>query len=152
MFVQAKLKGQSMENKKIEVATNIDCIMDIENSLSQRILSKESIEKDFEQKSSTYLVCYINDIPIGYITYLNCIDHIDIISVAVKPEYRRKGIATELFNYLDKINSQKLKLFLEVREHNLDAINLYTNLGFKHIYTRQNYYSSPSENALVYEK
>lgn len=141
-----------MENKKIEITTNAYDILSIENSLKHKILTKQSILKDFETNAAQYIVYSIQNEPVGYLTYSNCIDHIDIISIAVKPEFRKKGIAQALFNYLEQINAQNLTLFLEVRSTNAPAINLYTKLGFKQISTRENYYQNPVEDALIYIK
>lgn len=152
MFVQAKLKGQSMENKNVRIATNAYDILSVENSLEHRILNEQSVLKDFENNATQYIVCYVQNDIAGYLAYSNCIDHIDIVSIAVKPEFRKKGVAQELFNYLIQLNTEGLSLFLEVRASNLPAINLYKKLNFEHISTRKNYYSNPVEDALIYIK
>lgn len=141
-----------MENEEIKISMNCDDIIDIEKSLKQRILSDNTISNDITSNSTSYIVYYKRNIPLGYLAFLNCIDHIDIISLAVKPEYRRQGIATLLFGYLEKLNTQGLKIFLEVRESNLSAISFYNSLNFNLISTRKNYYSAPTENALILVK
>lgn len=141
-----------MENKEIKLCTNANDILSIENSLEHQILSKQSILDDLKNKSTSYLVCYIDNYSVGYLAFSNCIDHIDIISIAIKPEFRRKGHAKALLEYLDTINIERLKIFLEVRASNKPAINLYTALNFKYISTRANYYSDPNDDALIYIK
>lgn len=141
-----------MENKEIKISTNAKDILEIEATLEQRILSEQVILNDISRNQTKYLVCYINSIPVGYLAYSNCIDNIDIISVAVKPEYRRKKIAKMLFEYLEATNSETLVYFLEVRKSNSPAIKLYTTLDYKNIYTRKDYYSNPKEDALIFTK
>jgi GNAT superfamily N-acetyltransferase len=56
-----------------------------------------------------------------------------ISNVAVKPEFRRQGIARALMQVsLDHIRSQQAKIaLLNVRPQNEGAVKLYTDLGFK---------------------
>ena len=48
---------------------------------------------------------------------------------------------------LDKIKTKDI--FLEVRESNKVAINFYKKNNFKEISIRKNYYSEPTENAII---
>ena len=41
---------------------------------------------------------------------------------------------------------------LEVRESNLGAISLYEKAGFEKVGVRKNFYSHPTENAVLYTK
>ncbi|MEB3825628.1 MAG: ribosomal protein S18-alanine N-acetyltransferase [Desulfurococcales archaeon] len=57
-----------------------------------------------------------------------------IVSVAVLPEYRRRGIASALISKSIKLmrdNYNVKKVYLEVRTSNSPAINLYKKLGFR---------------------
>ena len=42
-------------------------------------------------------------------------------------------------------------LFLEVRENNTAARKLYEKTGFVEVGMRKNYYSNPTENAVLYK-
>ena len=63
-------------------------------------------------------------------------------SIAVLPEYRRKGIAAELLKGLIKSceKAETEDIYLEVRVSNIPAIKLYESFGFEIIGTRKNYY------------
>ena len=77
----------------------------------------------------------------------------DITNVAVIPEYRRKGYATALISELEKIIPDDTEdIFLEVRESNINAINLYIKSGFEKISVRKRFYSNPQENAIIMKK
>lgn len=141
-----------MENKEVKICTNAIDILSVEDSLEYKILSKQNILDGLKNESTSYLVCYVDNSSVGYLAFSNCVDHIDIISIATKPEFRRKGIAKTLLEYLNTINTKRLKMFLEVRVSNKPAINLYNSLNFKYISTRANYYSNPNEDALIYLK
>ena len=81
------------------------------------------------------------------------IDTCDIEDVLVDIDYRRQGLSKNLINHvLDELKTQNIqKVFLEVRERNIPAIELYEGLGFSKISIRKNYYFD-GENALVYLK
>ena len=78
----------------------------------------------------------------------------EIYRIATLPEYRKRGIAYRLLDFAAKTERGKgLEcLFLEVRESNIPARNLYHAYGFREMGVRKNYYSSPTENAIVMVK
>ena len=80
----------------------------------------------------------------GYVHYSTSIDAMDINSVFVFPNFRKKGIAEKLLNaVIGDAKERKIdKIFLEVRESNTPAIKLYEKLGFKIISERKKYYKN----------
>lgn len=87
----------------------------------------------------------------GYIVAREAAGELHINNVAVRHEYRRKGIGREL---LSQVLSQGLLMgastaFLEVRRGNGAAQSLYKTCGFRAIAVRPNYYSEPREDAVV---
>lgn len=66
-----------------------------------------------------------------------------VISIAVVPEMRRKGIGRSLMVNAMKALYEVYKVdeyYLEVRVSNTPAINLYTQLGFKPVKVLKGYY------------
>jgi ribosomal-protein-alanine N-acetyltransferase len=87
----------------------------------------------------------------GYIVAREAAGELHINNVAVRAQYRRRGIGRAL---LMKIVEEGSKLgvtaaFLEVRSGNTTAQSLYENCGFRAIGRRSNYYSDPSEDAVI---
>jgi ribosomal-protein-alanine acetyltransferase len=74
-------------------------------------------------------------------------DEGEILNVAVEPAFRRSGIGLILMQTL--LASAAKTWFLEVRESNYAAINLYKTLGFLPSGRRENYYHEPLEAAIV---
>lgn len=66
----------------------------------------------------------------------------DILNLAIKSEFRKKGYGSRLLQELLTIgnNRQLRKIFLEVRSSNKPAIQLYQRAGFKEIGIRKDYY------------
>ena len=87
----------------------------------------------------------------GYVGCQTVLDEGYITNVAVSPDFRRQGIARALIAELTaKAGENKLAFVtLEVRESNAPAIALYTGAGFVPVGKRKNFYSNPTENAVL---
>ena len=75
----------------------------------------------------------------------------EIYRIATIPSHRRRGIAYRLLDYAVKCERGRglESLFLEVREKNIPARNLYKSYGFREIGMRKDYYKNPPDNAIV---
>ena len=129
-------------------SNNIDYIEQIFN-LEKEIFKSSAFSKSYlntliKGDNSFIYVYLIDDKVCGYLMILDSIDVYEILAIATIEEYRNKGIAQEL---LDKIKTKDI--FLEVRESNKVAINFYKKNNFKEISIRKNYYSEPTENAII---
>jgi ribosomal-protein-alanine N-acetyltransferase len=71
----------------------------------------------------------------------------EILNLAVDPQYRRKGIASALLH--STLRNPATRFFLEVRESNAAARHLYERFGFREVGQRPEYYSDPTETAIV---
>jgi polysaccharide biosynthesis protein PslH len=80
----------------------------------------------------------------GFLVSREIAGEIEVLNLAVSASQRRMGVATRL---LDSIEAHVV--FLEVRESNQIARNLYWKLGFRIVGRREEYYENPVETALV---
>lgn len=87
----------------------------------------------------------------GYIVARETAGELHINNVAVRAEFRRRGIGAALLNrVLDEARRRKANAaFLEVRSTNHAAQALYEKSGFRAIARRADYYSEPREDAVV---
>ena len=87
----------------------------------------------------------------GYIVARETAGELHINNVAVRAEYRRRGIGAALLGrILQEARRRKANAaFLEVRSANHAAQALYEKCGFKAIARRADYYSEPREDAVV---
>jgi ribosomal-protein-alanine N-acetyltransferase len=73
-----------------------------------------------------------------------------VMNVAVEPTERRQGIATALLQeLLDRVDDEGAQYTLEVRQSNLEAIELYRRFGFRPAGLRRRYYQDNGEDALI---
>ncbi len=115
--------------------------------------SAESFKSEADKDNGIVLYAVENEDITGLICGYFASDEADITSVAVDPQHRRKGIAEKLMKaFLDGLPSITNCIFLEVRESNCPAINLYEKFGFERLSIRKNFYSFPDENAIVMQK
>ena len=82
------------------------------------------------------------------------LDEATLFNIAVDPAEQGKGYGKTLLQGLITELSQKdvITLWLEVRESNIKAQQLYTQLGFNEVTVRKHYYPLPDgkkENAIV---
>lgn len=87
----------------------------------------------------------------GFIAARMAADDLHINNVAVREQYRRRGIGGALLAAVLERGKERgaQKAFLEVRAGNVAAQGLYAQHGFEVVGKRANYYSGPQEDALV---
>jgi ribosomal-protein-alanine N-acetyltransferase len=88
---------------------------------------------------------------VGFCAFWLVFDEIHINNVAIRPEYRGRGIGTAVMRHV-LAEARRLgakRATLEVRASNTLARRLYERLGFYVAAVRPHYYSSPVEDALI---
>jgi [ribosomal protein S18]-alanine N-acetyltransferase len=99
---------------------------------------------------STFLVAEDSGRVIGYAVVDNWTDHQHLVSIAVRPDSRRKGVAQALLDRLiERVREGPLKL--ELRKSNKAALTLYMKNGFSQTGTAHSYYTD-GEDAIQMEK
>ena len=127
-------------------------LMEIEKISFSHPWSLSLFEGELDNPSSTCLKILTKDsIFVGYIVTRDIVDETHILSIAVHPDFRRKGLAKMLIETCEKNFCGGKLLLLEVRVSNEPAIGLYKKLGFKQLYVRKRYYPD-GEDAIVMEK
>ena len=87
---------------------------------------------------------------LGYAGLQVVLDEGYIDNIAVEPNARRHGVADELLDVFCRFGEANLAfLTLEVRSSNAPAIALYRKHGFEEAGRRKNYYTKPTEDAVI---
>jgi ribosomal-protein-alanine N-acetyltransferase len=87
----------------------------------------------------------------AYCVYRLTVEEMEILNVAVRPGWRRRGLGRWLvrFAMAKAARAGARRAFLEVRQSNTGALALYDALGFTRLSVRRRYYREPCEDALV---
>jgi ribosomal-protein-alanine N-acetyltransferase len=87
----------------------------------------------------------------GYVVAWYVLDEGELANLAVAPGDRGRGIGRALLDAVleDAVSRKTLQLYLEVRESNVAARQLYAGRNFEEIGRRKQYYRSPREDALI---
>lgn len=133
--------------------TDLDQIMKIEKISfpDRKAYSRSYFETLYRNYPQGFIIAEAENKVIGYTICRSRNGFAEIISLAVDPDWREKGIGTKLINFL--INHFKergfKKIILHVRTENKKAIVFYQSLGFKILNIIENYYSNGKDSYLM---
>ena len=107
------------------------------------------VEKELENISgqTTWIIEESSAI-LGYCMMRIFCNEANITNMAIKSSRQKQGLGSFLLDHVLNQLPIKSSVFLEVKEGNLSAINLYQRLGFKVINLRSNYYKD-GKTALI---
>ena len=103
------------------------------------------------KRNGHYFICEVDGKIVGHGGFTTVLDEGDITNIAVRPEFRRKGLASKILEaMISSASEQNLSfLTLEVRSQNTPAISLYEKYGFTVRGERKNFYREPTDNAKI---
>ena len=104
-------------------------------------------------RTRKYIIAQNGTDIVGYAGIAIAGDVADIHTLTVIPEFRRRGIASEMLRNLEKwaLEKKVVAVMLEMREGNVEAQPLYEKYGYRVISRRDNYYA-PKIHALIMRK
>jgi ribosomal-protein-alanine N-acetyltransferase len=109
------------------------------------------IRETIQYETARAFVAEDQDQIVGYVMARMSGEEGEILDLAVRPELRRRGIGRQLLlSVWNALGSEGVReLYLEVRESNRAAIELYRGHGFRPVGLRPRYYRNPAEDAIV---
>lgn len=133
---------------------DIEPVAAIEAATFSEPWSVNGFKSALERRDTIFYVAYDEDKILGYVGFYYGIDEADITNVAVAEGARGQGIGEMLIaNVLMTCSMKGIGMIgLEVRAGNAPAIALYHKLGFEQVGIRKDFYSKPTEDALVMTK
>lgn len=139
--------------KKVDFS-DLHEISEIERYSFTTAWSLNAFIEQLKNPNSLGFVAMVDKLILGYIFGQIIIDEAHILDLAVRPGYRRRGIATALVKHLlEVVKSYGCRtVLLEVRCSNIAAVNLYKKIGFYQVGRRKDYYQFPQEDALIMRK
>jgi len=111
----------------------------------------ETFRRLLGRTGAELLVVEVGEEVVAYAVLWCILDQGELANIAVDPDWRGRGIGGRLLDHvLDRARNRGVQdLFLEVRESNRVARDLYVRRGFESIGVRRGYYDNPREDACV---
>ena len=108
----------------------------------------------FEVTDNAASRCWVaeqNDKVIAMMVAWFIVDEIHIASIATHPDFRKQGVGEDLLAHTLQFAQAEgaLTSFLEVRESNESALNMYRKFGYVESGRRENYYADNGEAAIL---
>ena len=130
----------------------LDDIISIEEKSFKKPWTKDMFLSSSLNEKVKFKIVLEDGKTVGFCLYWTIEDESEILNLAVDPMMRRRSIARKMLEYMEHdIKKEKSQsVFLEVRQSNEPAINLYLSLGFEKIGLRKKYYID--EDAIVLRK
>lgn len=131
--------------------SDIEKVLEIERQSFVSPWTNRMFEETITSPISMSFTIEIDSLLLGYIMSYLVENEAHIMNLAIHPDHRGKGCASRLVRHTINYCEGKgvSEFFLEVRESNINAKNLYRKLGFEVIGRRKRYYSETNEDALV---
>ncbi len=154
--LRARSRRESEERVNVELrrldARDLDTVEVIERASYPTPWSRSMFAAELRKPSALALGAYAETGElVAYAFASRYVDAWHVMNVAVAPEFRQQGIATQLLERLFEVTAddQRRGYTLEVRVSNQPAIRLYERLGFEPRGLRRGYYTDNREDALI---
>ena len=131
---------------------DVDKIFQLEKRIFTDAWSYNLIKDEIENnKLKKPYILEIDNKIVGYAFVWIIEDEVHLNNFAIHPNFRRKGLGLKLIRFIFDEFKKYRNMFLEVRQSNKKAIDLYHKVGFSNFFIRKHYYSN-GENAIVMHK
>ncbi|MGQ7465710.1 ribosomal protein S18-alanine N-acetyltransferase [Streptococcus suis] len=121
----------------------------MESVYEQSPWTLEQIVTSLASQDEDYYLAYEGQELVGFLAVQTVLDEMEILQIAVKADFQRLGIASQL---MAAVMDWEGDIFLEVRESNSAAQALYTRQHFTKIGKRKDYYRNPVEDAVLMKR
>lgn len=130
---------------------DIDEVFSIEKQTFSDPWSREDFEYSSANDDHFCPVIVVDGQVAGYAMMANIVGECEIGNIAVSEEHRRKGFGRALMDSMlaEALRINASRIMLEVRDSNVPARTLYESYGFVQVGLRKEYYSHPTEDAVL---
>lgn len=134
--------------------TDVAAVIEIEKQVQSHPWTYSQFEEAVEAYQST--VIEEQGKVVGFCILQPVLDEANLLLMAIHPQFQAKGYGFKLLDQsINLLKNDPVQIFLEVRESNIAAINLYEKSGFHQIDLRKNYYpqvGGTREHAIIMVK
>lgn len=134
--------------------SDLKSVVNIEKDAYDKPYWNESMLKRLFKKDHNEII-WITEIKqkiIGFLIEQRCDNEINILNLAIDKSFQNRGLGQEMVGCFLKIIPNNSSVFLEVKESNFIARKIYSNLNFKDINIRKNYYNDGGDAFIMQYK
>lgn len=121
-------------------AADLPVVMEIDAESLPRPWSAALWREELESPFGSYMVLENGGVIVAHIGTKTVADELHVMTVAVRPRYRRRGYARAMISAAIAATSEARHVHLEVRPGNIAARTLYESMGFVVTGRRPRYY------------
>ena len=132
--------------------SDLPAILDIEQLCRTVTWSPAAFSQELSNGGAINLVAHDeHGSACGFVFAMLAADELEINTIAVHPDHRRRGVASRLLAAAADAarRSGAESIHLEVRSKNKVAFNLFSALGFEIRWVRKKYYTDDGDDAIV---
>lgn len=133
---------------------DIPRIHEMEKEIFPDPWSENSLRESLEQKNTIMLTAENGREISGYLIVYTVLDECEIARIATAKEFQRQGVGGQLILRLESDCAERkiTRILLDVRRGNQTASAFYRAQGFKEDGIRRNFYTKPTEDAVLMSK
>lgn len=133
---------------------DLDDVLRIERASFEQPYSREIIEQELKIPAAQVWVVLHRGKIVAYIDFWVVKDEMELVSIAVSPRYKRKGVGDFMMHRMCRFADQHRArfIYLDVRQSNSAAQGLYEKFGFQKVGLRRRYYTDNREDAIIMKK
>lgn len=136
------------------MSQDIPCVLEVEQASFVTPWTESMFRSQLRFRDrAVNLVLEVEGRIVGYAATWITASEIHLLSIAIHPDHRRKGLGSLLLSAVFERGRQRgcLRTFLEVRESNEGARSFYRLHGFREVGRRRGYYADTGEDAIIME-
>jgi [ribosomal protein S18]-alanine N-acetyltransferase len=137
-------------------AADLPAVLAIDREQFSHPWSDEHFTAELQNRVAHFYVAESRESPrlVGFLIFWRLGDELELHKIAVAGGGQRQGTGSRLLEFfIGKARSWGCRrALLEVRAGNAAAIRLYEKYAFSRVGRRRDYYASPLEDALVFER
>lgn len=154
-MIMETCRGKTKIRVRIAKSSDLDDIYELDVQTFAMPWSKEALSYDILENDNAFVIVaeYEGEFA-GYADIWTVLDEADLNSIAVRVDFRRKGIGDAIMIAMTEMLSASgvATINLEVRVSNMPAIKLYKKYGFNECGVRPGYYLDNGEDALIMKR
>ena len=154
-MIMETYRDKTKTRVRIAKSSDLDDIYELDVQTFAMPWSKEALSYDILENDNAFVIVaeYEGEFA-GYADIWTVLDEADLNSIAVRVDFRRKGIGDAIMLAMIEMLSTSgvATINLEVRVSNMPAIKLYKKYGFNECGVRPGYYLDNGEDALIMKR